>query len=127
LLLEAASPDTQPLAIREVLGKLRAYAQEHDAHRAVAGVIAAGKGASNAAAAAGSAEAQVFPYDLLRVVSSQELQAAGSGRFTRHVELALPEGMSYTAGERSRCIAWWKLLAVLLLASPCCHWRYQRP
>jgi hypothetical protein len=119
LLLEAASPGTQPLAIREVLGKLRTYTQEHNAHGVVAGVIAPGKGASAAAsstsnaaaAAAGSAAAaaaRVFPYELLQVVSSEELQAAGSGRFTRHVELELPEGMTYTAGERRCCLycAW---------------------
>jgi cytochrome P450/NADPH-cytochrome P450 reductase len=40
-----------------------------------------------------------FTFSLLRVVSAQQLQAPGSGRFTRHVELALPEGMTYTAGE----------------------------
>jgi hypothetical protein len=40
-----------------------------------------------------------FTFSLLRVVSSEELQSPGSGRFTCHMELQLPEGMTYTAGE----------------------------
>jgi sulfite reductase alpha subunit-like flavoprotein len=94
LLLEPAGSDTPPLTIKQVLGKLRAYAQPGDAHAAAA---AAASNGSTAAAAAAAAQ-QAFPYDLLQVVSSEELQAAGSGRFTRHVELQLPKGMTYTAG-----------------------------
>ncbi|KAF6264212.1 cytochrome P450 [Scenedesmus sp. NREL 46B-D3] len=97
LLLEPAGADTQPLTIKQVVGKLQAYAQERNAHAAAAASTPAGDGSSTAAAAAPAA--QLFPYGLLQVVSSAELQAPGSGRFTRHVELQLPEGMAYTAGD----------------------------
>ncbi|KAF8056108.1 cypD [Scenedesmus sp. PABB004] len=39
-----------------------------------------------------------FTAHLLRVTAARQLQAADSGRFTRHVELALPPGMTYVAG-----------------------------
>lgn len=42
---------------------------------------------------------QHFGYDLLKVVASEELQAPGSGRYTKHVELELPQHLSYTPGE----------------------------
>ncbi len=35
----------------------------------------------------------------LRVLVNRELQAADSGRSTRHIELALPDGMTYSAGD----------------------------
>eukprot|EP00775_Hariotina_reticulata_P004961 gene4961-5202_t len=33
------------------------------------------------------------------IVAVEQLQASGTGRFTKHVELELPEGMSYSAGD----------------------------
>ncbi len=35
----------------------------------------------------------------LRVLENRELQAADSGRSTRHIELALPDGVTYEAGD----------------------------
>ncbi|WIA11150.1 hypothetical protein OEZ85_011289 [Tetradesmus obliquus] len=93
LLLEAAGPATPPLTIREVLGQLRAYG------RATGNAAADQAEGNGSTAAAAAAAPQGFPYDLLRVVSSEELQAPGSGRFTRHVDLELPQGMSYAPGD----------------------------
>jgi sulfite reductase alpha subunit-like flavoprotein len=95
LLLEPASPDTQPLTIKQVLAKLKAFSQPSNANSTEQAAAAADSSKPAAAAAA----PQVFPYDLLQVVASEELQAAGSGRFTRHVELQLPQGMTYVPGE----------------------------
>lgn len=45
-----------------------------------------------------------FSCTLMRVTAARQLQAPHSGRFTRHVELELPQGMSYTAGEGYVCV-----------------------
>lgn len=58
-----------------------------------------------------------FTFSLLRVVRSQELQAQGSGRSTKHVELALPQGMAYTAGGVNGSHASCILLAYVSLGS----------
>jgi sulfite reductase alpha subunit-like flavoprotein len=55
-----------------------------------------------AAAAAASQQlpsAVDFHYSALKVTRAQQLQGPGSDRATRHVELQLPKGMTYSAGE----------------------------
>jgi hypothetical protein len=58
----------------------------------------------------------LFPFRKLAITHTEQLQAANSGRFTRHVELQLPEGMTYKAGVRRRDVgAGWHSAELLLL------------
>jgi sulfite reductase alpha subunit-like flavoprotein len=61
-----------------------------------------------AAAAAASQQlpsAVDFAYSALKVTRAQQLQAPGSDRATRHVELELPPGMTYAAGEGENMVS----------------------
>lgn len=71
--LVAAEPGTAALHMRTVLMKLQAG--EH-------------------------LDGQSFGYAPLLITQASQLQAPGSGRYTREVELELPAGMDYTAGGR---------------------------
>lgn len=47
----------------------------------------------------GSPLAQSYEAVYASVLENQELQSAGSGRSTRHIEITLPEGMTYQEGD----------------------------
>jgi hypothetical protein len=72
-----------------------------------------------------------FTFSLLRLVSAQQLQAPGSGRFTRHVELQLPDSMTYTAGAAwLGCVSCWHVVAqeasVCSTQCACAHVRHSK-
>jgi len=89
--LAQAAPGTPALHMKEVLMKLKNKA-------------AAVTAAELTATCNGKKLQQQFGYDVLKITAVEQLQAPGTDRFTKHVELELPEGMTYTAGADSLSI-----------------------
>jgi hypothetical protein len=89
--LAQAALGTSALHMKEVLMKLKNNA-------------AAVTATESTATCYGKKLQQQFGYDVLKITAVEQLQAQGTGRFTKHVELELPQGMTYTAGADSLSI-----------------------